>query len=171
MQKWLDRLDGPSTLALDALPNGDRKEMLAMTPADQDRTEGRKRDRGPQLVPVTFAATLTEAEFLKSFLEEQDIPALVESEHSEVGGIPSMTRGIPILVPSNRLEEAAELVQSHQRKGGSSVDQDEDEDLDEEDEDDFDDEDEEDLDEDLDEDEDFLDEEDDDEDVLDDDDD
>jgi hypothetical protein len=154
------------------MPIGVRKEMLAMTPADQDRTEGRKKDRGPQLVPVTFAATLTEAEFLKSFLEDRDIPALVESEHSEVGGIPSMTRGIPILVPSNRLEEASELVESHQRTTGSSVDQDEDEDLDEEDEEDFDDEDEEDLDEDLDEDEDFLDEDDEDEeDVLDDDDD
>lgn len=166
MQNWLDRVVGRSTLSVDDPPSDLRKEMVAMTPADPRQPQRKPPTQGTRFVTVTYASSLTEAEFLKGFLESEDIPALVESEHSEVSGIPSMTRGIAILVPDNLLEEAARIIDAHQKPQASAGEEEEEEDdLDEDEDEDLDDEEEEeeDLDEDLEEDEDLLEEEEDEE--------
>lgn len=157
MHNWLDHSSGPSTLVVDVLPTGVRKETVAMTATGKPYPQPGRRAEGAEFVPVTYASTLTEAEWLKSFLEGEEIPVLVEAE-SSAGGLASMGRGIPVLVPDNRLEEAADVIASRLQAQASAKDEEdeEEEDLDEDEDEDFDDEeDEEDFDEeDFDEDED-----------------
>jgi hypothetical protein len=154
MLKRVDRLDRQSTLACRGLPGGKAKEMVAMTPDEKNKPAKDKRIRAG-FVPVTYASTLAEAELLKAFLEGEDIPTLVASEHSEVGGIPSMSRGIPVLVPDAMLEQASQLVQEHTGAARDARDDEDDDDFDDDPDDDFDDEDDDDdFDDDFDEDDD-----------------
>jgi hypothetical protein len=57
------------------------------------------------LVEVMFAKSLDEAFGCRSLLQEQDIPALVED-----GATASPRCGIAVLVPSDRLVEASEVL-------------------------------------------------------------
>jgi hypothetical protein len=163
MHNWLDHAAGASTLAMDALPTGMRKETVVMTATGKPCPQPGRWAEGTDFVPVTYASTLTEAEWLRSFLEGEEIPAVVEAEPS-AGGRTSMGRGIPVLVPDDRLEEAADVIASHlQAEAAAKEEEDQDEDdFDEDEDEDFDDEeDEEDFEEeDLEEDEELLEDED-----------
>ncbi len=83
------------------------------------------------LVSLLFASNLIEAEFFKSLLEEHGVPALIETENSEVAGIPALSAGVPVLVPAELYDEAVEILAA-KRRGGE--DDDFDEDFEEEDE-------------------------------------
>jgi hypothetical protein len=159
MHNWLDQAAEASTLAMDAPPTGMRKETVAMTATGKPYPQPGRWAERTDFVPVTYASTPTEAEWLRSFLEGEEIPAVVEAE-SSAGGRASMGRGIPVLVPDNRLEEAADVIASHlQAEASAKKEEDEEEDdLDEDEDEEFDDEeDEEDFDEeDFDEEEEFL---------------
>ncbi len=109
-------------------------------------------------VPVVFADSLAQAQRLSMLLEECRIPTFVETQNADLID-PSVSRGVPVLVPSEVFDEASEVL------AALEDDDDEDEfevDYDDDEEDDFDD-DEDDFDDDLD---DFEDEEDDDDDDL-----
>lgn len=70
-------------------------------------------EKGPvhgDFVPVIFARNLFEAEFYKSLLEAGDVEVLIEDEFSEIAGIPAMTKGVPVLVPEDQLDEAQAVI-------------------------------------------------------------
>jgi hypothetical protein len=117
-----------------------------------------------ELVLVVHANNLAEAELYRSELEAHGIPAVLEQGGASVAGIPDVGAGIPVLVPEELADEAAEFIaeiettksEDHALDERDDILDNEDEDLDEKL-----DEDEEDLDdEDLDEDEDWDDEDD-----------
>ena len=117
-----------------------------------------------ELVLVVHANNLAEAELYRAELEAHGIPAVLEQSGAGVAGIPDVGAGIPVLVPEELADEAAEFIaeiettksEDHALDERDETLDNEDENLDEEL-----DEDEEDLDdEDLDEDEDWDDEDD-----------
>ena len=117
-----------------------------------------------ELVLVVHANNLAEAELYRAELEAHGIPAVLEQGSAGVAGIPDVGAGVPVLVPEELADEAAEFIaeiettksEDHALDERDEILDNEDENLDEEL-----DEDEEDLDdEDLDEDEDWDDEED-----------
>ena len=117
-----------------------------------------------ELVLVVHANNLAEAELYRAELEAHGIPAVLEQGSAGVAGIPDVGAGVPVLVPEELADEAAEFIAEIEttKSEDPALDErddildNEDEDLDEEL-----DEDEEDLDdEDLEEDEDWDDEDD-----------
>jgi len=117
-----------------------------------------------ELVLVVHANNLAEAELYRAELEAHGIPAVLEQGGAGVAGIPDVGAGIPVLVPEELADEAAEFIaeiettksEDHALDERDEILDNEDENLDEKL-----DEDEEDLDdEDLDEDEDWDDEDD-----------
>jgi len=117
-----------------------------------------------ELVLVVHANNLAEAELYRAELEAHGIPAVLEQSSAGVAGIPDVGAGIPVLVPEELADEAAEFIaeiettksEDHALDERDEILDNEDENLDEKL-----DEDEEDLDdEDLDEDEDWDDEDD-----------
>ena len=117
-----------------------------------------------ELVLVVHANNLAEAELYRAELEAHGIPAVLEQSGAGVAGIPDVGAGVPVLVPEELADEAAEFIaeiettksEDHALEDRDDILDNEDEDLNEEL-----DEDEEDLDdEDLEEDEDWDDEDD-----------
>jgi len=117
-----------------------------------------------ELVLVVHANNLAEAELYRAELEAHGIPAVLEQGGAGVAGIPDVGAGVPVLVPEELADEAAEFIaeiettksEDHALDERDDTLENEDEDLDEEldeDEEDWDDED-------LDEDEDWDDEDD-----------
>ncbi|MGB2753869.1 MAG: hypothetical protein WBD75_07625 [Phycisphaerae bacterium] len=117
-----------------------------------------------ELVLVVHANNLAEAELYRAELGAHGIPAVLEQGGAGVAGIPDVAAGIPVLVPEELADEAAEFIAEIEttKSEGHALDKRDDildnegkdaEDLDEkldEDEEDWDDEDTEDEDEDLD---------------------
>ena len=117
-----------------------------------------------ELVLVVHANNLAEAELYRAELEAHGIPAVLEQGGAGVAGIPDVGAGIPVLVPEELADEAAEFIAEIETTKSEDHALDERDDIEGEDAEDLDeklDEDEEDLDdEDLDEDEDWDDEDD-----------
>ena len=65
-----------------------------------------------EYVPVLNARDVLEAEFYKTLLEANDIPAIVQDENSEAMGMPMsiMSQGVPVLVPREFKEQAGQLI-------------------------------------------------------------
>jgi hypothetical protein len=170
---------GPEPVAKgDLTGRGDKPvepELLKPADDEQEYTE---------LVLLVHAANLPEAELFKTELAAHGIPAFLEGEGAGVAGIPDVGAGVPVLVPEEFADQAAELIAELEsaKPEGNALDEkedlfDEDDDEDEEEaeeldevedlDDDLDEEDDDDLDEDdddLDEDEDWEEDEDDDDD-------
>ncbi len=77
--------------------------------------EGRDREKSPdeaytELVLVVHASNLAEAEVFKTELEANGIPAILEQESASVGGVPDLAAGVPVLVPEDFADRAAELI-------------------------------------------------------------
>lgn len=65
--------------------------------------------RQKELIPVIYARNLTEAEFYRSLLEEQDLPVVIQKNNHSAHTSPS-TEPIPVLVPENSLTEAQYII-------------------------------------------------------------
>lgn len=65
--------------------------------------------RQQELIPVIYARNLTEAEFYRSLLEEQDLPVVIQKNNHSAHTSPS-TEPIPVLVPENSLTEAQYII-------------------------------------------------------------
>jgi hypothetical protein len=63
-----------------------------------------------ELVLLVHAPNLAEAELFKTELEAHGIPAVLEGEGAGVTGIPDVGAGVPILVPEEFADQAAELI-------------------------------------------------------------
>jgi hypothetical protein len=134
-------------------------------PGEPENPKQRPRESDyTELVLVVHANNLAEAELYRAELEAHGIPAVLEQSGASVAGIPDVGAGIPVLVPEELADEAAEFIaeiettksEDHALDERDDILDNEDEDLDEKL-----DEDEEDLDdEDLEEDEDWDDEDD-----------
>ncbi len=63
-----------------------------------------------ELVLLVHAANLAEAELFKAELETNGIPAILEGEGAGVAGVPDVGAGVPVLVPEEYADQAAELI-------------------------------------------------------------
>jgi hypothetical protein len=63
-----------------------------------------------ELVLLVHAANMTEAELFKTELSAHGIPAFLEGEGAGVAGIPDVGAGVPVLVPEEYADQAAELI-------------------------------------------------------------
>ena len=63
-----------------------------------------------ELVLVVHANNLAEAELYRAELEAHGIPAVLEQGGAGVAGIPDVGAGIPVLVPEELADEAAEFI-------------------------------------------------------------
>jgi hypothetical protein len=63
-----------------------------------------------ELVLVVHANNLAEAELYRAELEAHGIPAVLEQGSAGVAGIPDVGAGIPVLVPEELADEAAEFI-------------------------------------------------------------
>ena len=63
-----------------------------------------------ELVLVVHANNLSEAELYRAELEAHGIPAVLEQGSAGVAGIPDVGAGIPVLVPEELADEAAEFI-------------------------------------------------------------
>jgi len=88
-----------------------------------------------ELILVAHAGNLAEAELFKTELEAHGIPAILEGEGAGVAGIPDVGAGVPILVPEEFADQAAELIAELEAAKPEAIVMNEDEDTLEEDED------------------------------------
>jgi hypothetical protein len=63
-----------------------------------------------ELVLLVHAANPAEAELFKIELGAHGIPAVIEGEGAGVAGIPDVGAGVPVLVPEEFADQAAELI-------------------------------------------------------------
>jgi len=63
-----------------------------------------------ELILLVHAGNLAEAELIKTELEANGIPAVVEGEGAGVAGLPDVGAGVPVLVPEEYADQAAELI-------------------------------------------------------------
>jgi hypothetical protein len=63
-----------------------------------------------ELVLLVHAANPAEAELFKTELGAHGIPAVIEGEGAGVAGIPDVGAGVPVLVPEEFADQAAELI-------------------------------------------------------------
>jgi hypothetical protein len=75
--------------------------LLAPTPDEHEYTE---------LVLLVHAANIPEAELFKTELSAHGIPAFLEGEGAGVSGMPDVGAGVPVLVPEEYADQAAELI-------------------------------------------------------------
>lgn len=73
----------------------------APAPEEQEYTE---------LVLLVHATNMLEAELFKTELSAHGIPAFLEGEGAGVAGIPDVGAGVPVLVPEEFADQAAELI-------------------------------------------------------------
>ena len=66
--------------------------------------------RQQELIPVIYARNLTEAEFYRSLLEEQDLPVVIQKNNHSPQTSPS-TEQVPVLVPEDSLTEAQYIIE------------------------------------------------------------
>jgi len=83
---------------------------LSESPADEVQLEGEGTLEYTDLVLLVHANNLPEAELFKAELEAHGIPALLEGEGAGVAGIPDVSAGVPVLVPEELANQAAELI-------------------------------------------------------------
>jgi len=74
------------------------------------RTAAEKTREYTELVLLVHAANPAEAELFKTELEAHGIPAAIEGESAVVAGIPDVGAGVPVLVPEEFADQAAELI-------------------------------------------------------------
>ena len=95
------------------------------------RGEVKARTNGPveytELVLLVHAGNMLEAELFKAELEAHGIPTMLEGEGAGVAGIPDVGAGVPVLVPEELADEAAELIAELEstRPEGDDLDDDE----------------------------------------------
>lgn len=72
-------------------------------------------ERDPDMVTIVTARDIIQAEFYKSLLVSQDIPALILDENSETLGMPMsiLNQGVPVLVPAQFKAEAERVIGEH----------------------------------------------------------
>lgn len=97
-----------------------RKSRGGKTPQDEARGAKPQREQAKpaqrdaheytELVLLVHAANLAEAELFKTELESHGIPAILEGEGAGVAGIPDVGAGVPVLVPEEFADQAAELI-------------------------------------------------------------
>lgn len=105
-----------------------------MSPDDDEITDGNHPGQG-EFVPAVIARTLDEAEALREFLEDHDIPVLLGRQPVEgnaKGRGSAAARGVAVLVPEELLDEASEIIAECDEM--DEYEADEDEDLEEDDE-------------------------------------
>ena len=71
---------------------------------------GRDEPEYTELVLLVHAANLPEAELFKTELSAHGIQAFLEGEGAGVSGIPDVGAGVPVLVPEEFADQAAELI-------------------------------------------------------------
>jgi hypothetical protein len=101
----------------------DQSEQAVKPPA-----EAEARDY-TELVLLVHAGNPAEAELIKSELEANGIPAMIEGEGAGVAGIPDVGAGVPVLVPEEFADQAAELIaelESAKPEGTALIDKDDD---------------------------------------------
>jgi len=74
------------------------------------RPPGDDPPRYSELILAAHAANLAEAQLFKTELEAHGIPAVLEGEGAGVAGIPDVGAGVPVLVPEEFADQAAELI-------------------------------------------------------------
>jgi len=77
--------------------------------SDAGRAAGEMREY-TELVLLVHAANPAEAELFKTELGAHGIPAVIEGEGAGVAGIPDVGAGVPVLVPEEFADRAAELI-------------------------------------------------------------
>jgi hypothetical protein len=88
--------------------------------ARKRKSPGSSEGEFADFVPAVFARSTTEAEEYRELLNDHDIPAIVETGEEDlpfraaraapVPPRPSVSRGVPILVPEALLDEASEIL-------------------------------------------------------------
>ena len=89
----------------EAAASADPKAGPAVPP-----TPGPDEQEYTELVLLVHAANLVEAELFKTELSAHGIPAFLEGEGAGVSGIPDVGAGVPVLVPEEFADQAAELI-------------------------------------------------------------
>jgi len=79
-------------------------------PAGETEPGGEETLEYTELVLLVHANNLPEAELFKAELQAHGIPAFLEGEGVGVAGIPDVGAGVPILVPEELADQAAELI-------------------------------------------------------------
>ena len=79
------------------------------TPKDA-KPKGKGPPEYPDLVLLVHAANLAEAELFKVELEAHGIPAILEGEGAPIAVTPGDGAGVPVLVPEEFADQAAELI-------------------------------------------------------------
>ena len=86
-------------------------EELVMARGQSEQPMDPDRDSS-ELVPVTFAANLAEAEFYQTLLADADIEVHIDSEVEDKSPPPG--KGIAILVPADLLDDASEVIMARE---------------------------------------------------------
>ena len=74
------------------------------------QTPGPDEHEYTELVLLVHAANMLEAELFKTELSAHGIPVFLEGEGAGVSGIPDVGAGVPVLVPEEYADQAAELI-------------------------------------------------------------
>ena len=96
-------------------------------------------DEFADFVPAVYARDLADAQRYRDLLEDHDIPVLLAGDEADLpssvpAGAQGMTRGVPVLVPEDFLDEASEIISEVQDEEGfvdvedAEFDEDDDED-------------------------------------------
>ena len=83
---------------------------LSEPPADKPQPDDGETLEYTELVLLVHAGNLAEAELFKAELRAHGIPAMLEGEGAGVAGIPDVGAGVPVLVPEELANQAAELI-------------------------------------------------------------
>ena len=97
---------GPEPVAKENVQARGEKPAQAATPPAPDLEE----QEYTELVLLVHAANMVEAELFKTELSAHGIPAFLEGEGAGVAGIPDVGAGVPVLVPEEFADQAAELI-------------------------------------------------------------
>jgi len=101
--------------SLDPVPKDEAKDEAsarAEKPAvsEPPQTPASDEQEYTELVLLVHAANMTEAELFKTELSAHGIPVFLEGEGAGVAGIPDVGAGVPVLVPEEYADQAAELI-------------------------------------------------------------
>jgi len=109
----------------DGEPTREAQNQAALSEpaADKPQTDDGKTLEYTELVLLVHASNLAEAELFKAELQAHGIPAFLEGEGAGVAGIPDVGAGVPILVPEELANQAAELIAELEsaRPGGDAL--------------------------------------------------
>jgi hypothetical protein len=96
----------------DALEDG----SVIVIDRETAQTESSKATCLAEFVPAAFASDLVEADRFRSVLEGHGVLTVFESENGDVAGIPGLSRGVPVLVPGDLLDEATTILGARRRR-------------------------------------------------------